>query len=101
MPMLPNLEVLHANTLELTGQIGPEDFLRRYGVDPLVPLAAELVGVDEEKDNKRQRATVDEECPKCGNPEMEYYTLQLRSADEGQTVFYECPKCKFKFSHNN
>lgn len=47
------------------------------------------------------RATVEETCPKCGNPEMDYYTLQLRSADEGQTVFYECKKCGHKFSVNN
>ena len=47
------------------------------------------------------RATVEETCPKCGNPEMDYYTLQLRSADEGQTVFYECEKCGHKFSVNN
>lgn len=38
---------------------------------------------------------VDETCPKCGNLEMEFYTMQLRSADEGQTVFYECAKCKY------
>lgn len=36
---------------------------------------------------------VDETCPKCNNRGMEFYTMQLRSADEGQTVFYECPKC--------
>ncbi|RLN53391.1 hypothetical protein BBJ29_004275 [Phytophthora kernoviae] len=47
------------------------------------------------------RATVEETCPKCGNLEMDYYTLQLRSADEGQTVFYECKKCGHKFSVNN
>ncbi|CCI10467.1 unnamed protein product [Albugo candida] len=47
------------------------------------------------------RATVEETCPKCGNSEMEYYTLQMRSADEGQTVFYECKKCGTKSSVNN
>ena len=49
---------------------------------------------------KASRATVSEECPKCKAPTMEYYTLQLRSADEGQTVFYECTKCGHKFSVN-
>ena len=41
-----------------------------------------------------------EKCPQCGNPEMEYFTMQLQSADEGQTVFYECPKCGHTFSTN-
>ena len=47
-----------------------------------------------------QRATVSEECPKCRNPTMEFFTMQLRSADEGQTVFYVCPKCAHTFSLN-
>jgi DNA-directed RNA polymerase I subunit RPA12 len=50
--------------------------------------------------SKTGRATVNEECPKCFNPTMEYYTMQLRSADEGQTVFYDCPKCGHKFTVN-
>lgn len=32
-------------------------------------------------------------CVKCGNDKMSYATLQLRSADEGQTVFFTCTKC--------
>lgn len=104
------------------------------------------------------RATVDEPCPRCKNPVLEYYTMQLRSADEGQvcaagaggctgqagctswlrqghwvwaalqlsgaclasdrsanaepaasparlsllqTVFYECRKCRYRYSTNN
>ncbi|EFP80649.1 uncharacterized protein PGTG_06605 [Puccinia graminis f. sp. tritici CRL 75-36-700-3] len=44
---------------------------------------------------------MDESCPKCQHPQMRYHTLQLRSADEGTTVFYECPNCSHKFSTNN
>lgn len=44
---------------------------------------------------------VDRKCPKCGNDKMSYATLQLRSADEGQTVFYTCTKCKFKENENS
>ena len=47
-----------------------------------------------------KRATVSEECPKCKNPTMQYWTMQLRSADEGQTVFYACPACDHTFSLN-
>ena len=50
-----------------------------------------------------EHAKIEEPCPKCGNPEMFFYTMQLRSVDEGSTVFYECvdPKCGNKFSVNN
>ncbi|KAK2174283.1 hypothetical protein NP493_813g01010 [Ridgeia piscesae] len=40
--------------------------------------------------------TVQKECPKCGCKKMTYATRQTRSADEGQTVFYTCPKCRFQ-----
>ena len=48
-----------------------------------------------------ERATVDEDCPKCGFGKASFYTMQLRSVDEGQTVFYTCLDCSHKWSQNN
>jgi DNA-directed RNA polymerase subunit M len=33
-------------------------------------------------------------CPKCGNTEAYYWTVQTRRGDEGATEFYRCTKCK-------
>lgn len=46
---------------------------------------------------KEDGATIKEKCPKCDAPEMVFHTAQLRSADEGQTVFYNCVKCGYIF----
>ncbi len=43
---------------------------------------------------------VEEICQKCGFDRMSYYTMQMRSADEGQTVFYTCLRCGNKHSTN-
>ncbi len=37
---------------------------------------------------------IDAECPKCGNKEAYFWTQQTRSADEPETRFYKCTKCK-------
>lgn len=47
---------------------------------------------------RAKEATIKEDCPQCGHDEMHFYTMQMRSADEGSTVFYTCPKCGHKFS---
>jgi DNA-directed RNA polymerase I subunit RPA12 len=57
--------------------------------------------VEESKAKSNKHATIEEPCPKCGHPELYFYTMQLRSVDEGSTVFYECPKCSHKYSINN
>lgn len=46
------------------------------------------------KEEGDEGPVVERTCPKCGNEKMSYATLQLRSADEGQTVFYTCTNCK-------
>lgn len=47
-----------------------------------------------------RRATVQEPCPNCNYEELRFYTMQMRSVDEGQTVFYECEKCGHTYSTN-
>lgn len=65
--------------------------------------ASAVVNNDKEKSKSEEQEgpIVDRKCPNCGNETMSYATLQLRSADEGQTVFYTCTKCKFKESENS
>ena len=41
-------------------------------------------------------SVIAERCAECGREEVRYYTQQLRSADEGSTVFYECD-CGHKY----
>ncbi|RCK67525.1 DNA-directed RNA polymerase I subunit RPA12 [Candida viswanathii] len=64
-------------------------------------LARSVVKTSLKKDELDEGATIKEKCPKCGNEEMQYHTLQLRSADEGATVFYTCTKCGYRFRTNN
>jgi DNA-directed RNA polymerase I subunit RPA12 len=58
------------------------DYQRRYALDPLIKSREQLEF--EEILRNRVRATVEEPCPRCKAPIMEYHTMQLRSADEGQ-----------------
>ena len=67
-------------------------------IEPMNPDGSKFGAV---KDVTRERAVVDEKCPKCAHKGLNFYTMQLRSVDEGQTVFYECPKCGHTFSQNN
>lgn len=45
-------------------------------------------------------SVIDKDCPECGRKEMFFHTKQLRSADEGTTVFYRC-ECGYKENTNN
>ena len=37
---------------------------------------------------------VAEVCTKCGNKTAYFWTAQTRSADEAETKFFKCTKCK-------
>ena len=68
------------------------------------PNDAELDAVADSVNSDRlssRRATVNESCPKCKHPQLYFYTMQMRSVDEGQTVFYECVNCGHNFSTDN
>ena len=78
------------------------EFKIEFNIEPKNPDGTKIGSErDDENVSRERRATVDEPCPKCDNHVLRFYTMQLRSADEGQTVFYECEKCKHTFSQNN
>ena len=54
-----------------------------------------------EQNSEMVQSEIDLDCPKCDYPKLKFYTMQLRSADEGQTVFYSCSNCGHKYSENN
>lgn len=66
---------------------------RRYGVEPRMPNGERAVRADTAQSSSsstRKRAIIDETCPQCGTRGLSWHAVQLRSADEGQTVFLEC-----------
>ena len=45
------------------------------------------------EEEKTTHPVVDAECPKCGNDKAEFWTRQMRAADEAETRFFKCTKC--------
>jgi DNA-directed RNA polymerase I subunit RPA12 len=41
-------------------------------------------------ESRPERATITQKCDECGRTEVQFYEQQLRSADEGTTIFYVC-----------
>ncbi|KAI5621661.1 DNA-directed RNA polymerase I subunit RPA12 isoform X1, partial [Silurus asotus] len=39
---------------------------------------------------------IDRRCSRCNKEGMVYHTRQMRSADEGQTVFFTCVHCRYQ-----
>ena len=76
-----------------------EDFLRHTERTKL--LAPKGTDQDEKYEKEGARTVINERCPHCSHEGLYFSTAQLRSADEGATVFYECPECGYRFTQNN
>ena len=73
-------------------------FLYKFNIEPKNPDGTKIGSErDDENVSRERRATVDEPCPKCDNHVLRFYTMQLRSADEGQTVFYDMREVQTHF----
>ncbi len=55
----------------------------------------EVVVIESEEEDKVLPITTDVVCPKCGNREAYYWSVQTRSADEPMTQFFRCTKCGY------
>ncbi|KAF5872341.1 putative dna-directed rna polymerase i subunit [Botrytis fragariae] len=53
-----------------------------------------------EKSDYENQAMSKTPCPECGAKEVRFTAVQLRSADEGSTIFYNCT-CGNKWTENN
>lgn len=54
-----------------------------------------------DQNDAQMQTEIRETCEKCGGQEATYFEMQLRSADEGSTVFYTCKSCGHKWKTNN
>lgn len=80
---------------------GRKELARRHGVESRLPSGEKVAELEQGEVGTRSRATVDELCPNCGARGLDWHAVQLRSADEGQTVFYECRSCGHTFAEDN
>nr|XP_020442527.1 DNA-directed RNA polymerase I subunit RPA12 [Monopterus albus] len=56
----------------------------------------ESVALEKNDDSKLKGPVIDRRCSRCNKEGMVYHTRQMRSADEGQTVFFTCIHCRYQ-----
>ncbi|MFW5704431.1 MAG: transcription factor S [Nanoarchaeota archaeon] len=57
----------------------------------------EIEVVDKDDSSAEIHPITDVECPKCGNPKAYFWSQQTRAADEPETQFFKCVKCKHQW----
>jgi DNA-directed RNA polymerase subunit M len=87
--MLPKGEKIVCTRCGFERDIGQKD---SYKVKDNAEEKNKLLIVDKEI---KTLPTIRSECEKCGNMEAEWWLLQTRKADESETRFFRCTKCKF------
>uniref|UniRef100_A0A3Q1AVR1 DNA-directed RNA polymerase I subunit RPA12 n=1 Tax=Amphiprion ocellaris TaxID=80972 RepID=A0A3Q1AVR1_AMPOC len=60
------------------------------------PLEQSSVALEDEEDSELKGPVIDRRCSRCNKEGMIYHTRQMRSADEGQTVFFTCIHCRYQ-----
>ncbi|KAL0295257.1 UNVERIFIED_CONTAM: DNA-directed RNA polymerase I subunit RPA12 [Sesamum radiatum] len=56
---------------------------------------------DIEEERELKQMDYNAKCRACQHLGMAYVARQIRSADEGQTIFYTCPVCAHKQTENS
>ncbi|XP_028820303.1 DNA-directed RNA polymerase I subunit RPA12 [Denticeps clupeoides] len=60
------------------------------------PLEESTVAAESSEDSELKGPITDRRCSRCSKEGMVYHTRQMRSADEGQTVFFTCIHCRYQ-----
>ncbi|XP_008419758.1 DNA-directed RNA polymerase I subunit RPA12 [Poecilia reticulata] len=60
------------------------------------PEQRSLVALKGDDGSELKGPVIDRRCARCNKDGMIYHTRQMRSADEGQTVFFTCINCRYQ-----
>jgi len=82
-------------------QIPPSDLMWKLQEEEMDRHIDAVNAMDPEEEDARVpdlRLTVEQRCDECGHTEAYYRTAQVRGADEGQTAFFQCVRCKHQWA---
>ena len=89
--MLPDGNELKCQTCGYSKKIKKDD-TKEYEVSEKVNSKETVVMTDA---GINTRPTTNVICPKCGHGKAEWWLQQTRSADEAETRFFKCLKCRY------